>query len=153
MPKKILRIIYNLKETESCKNIFVQNNLMTFYSHYIYSTILFVLNNRNLFNLNTQVHQHDTRSKNNFHLPNINLTKVKKDPYFSCIQLFNHLPEKLILLDPKKRAHKKILQTFFWTHPFYSIHEYKKKRIVSTFPSCSHVFLLVYFSFCGALSL
>jgi hypothetical protein len=74
--RKILRIIYNLKETESCRNIFVQNNLMTFYSYYIYSTILFVLNNRNLFNLNTQVNQHDTRSKNNFHLPSINLTKV-----------------------------------------------------------------------------
>jgi hypothetical protein len=124
MQKKILRIIYNLKATDSCRNIFIQNNLMKFYSYYIYSLILFVFNNRNLFDLNTHIHQHDTRNKNNIHLPSINLTKVKKGPYFSCIQMFNQLPENMKFLDPKKRKHKKILQTFCWTHPYYLINEY-----------------------------
>jgi hypothetical protein len=32
MQKKILRIIYNLKTTDTCRNIFTQNHIMTFYS-------------------------------------------------------------------------------------------------------------------------
>jgi hypothetical protein len=36
MHKKILRIIYNLKTTDTCRNIFTQNRLMIFYSYYIY---------------------------------------------------------------------------------------------------------------------
>jgi exonuclease III len=128
MQKKILRIVYNLKVADSCRNIFIQNKLMTFYSCYIYSLILFVLNNKNLFNINTQIHQHDTRRKNDIHLPSIHLTMAQKGPYFSCIKMFNHLPERMKSLDPMKRRHKKILQTFFSSHPFYSIQEYLEYR-------------------------
>jgi hypothetical protein len=56
MQKKMLRIIYNLKTTDTCRNIFTQNHIMTFYSCYICSLILFVFNNRNLFDLNTHIH-------------------------------------------------------------------------------------------------
>jgi hypothetical protein len=69
MQKKILRRIYNLKATDSCRNIFIQNKLMTFYSYYIYLLILFVLNNRKLFDLNVHIHQHDTRNKKKYLLP------------------------------------------------------------------------------------
>ena len=101
-----------------------------------------------LFNLNTQVHQHDTRTKNDIHLPSIHLTKVKKGPYFSCIQMFNHLPERIISLDPMQRMHKKILQTFFWSHPFYSIHEYLEyKEWVIHFPATHALFFFLYIVF------
>ena len=55
MQKRILRIIYNLKPTDSCRNTFKQNNIMTFFSYYIYSLILFVSKNKNQFKLNVDI--------------------------------------------------------------------------------------------------
>jgi hypothetical protein len=52
MQKKIVRIMFNLKPRESCKEIFKQNQIMTLYSCYIYSVILFVTNNIELFKFN-----------------------------------------------------------------------------------------------------
>jgi hypothetical protein len=99
MQKKILRIIYNLKFNDTCRNILKQNNIMNFYSNYMYSLILFALTNKKFFDLNTHIHQHNTRNKDNMHLTNINLTKVKKGPYFSCIRMFNHLPNNIKSID------------------------------------------------------
>ena len=94
MQKKILRIIYNLKPNDSCRDIFKQNYITTFFSYYIYSLILYASKNKKQFELNLDIHQHNTRNKDNMHLSNINLVKVQKGPYFSCIRMFNHLPKK-----------------------------------------------------------
>ena len=96
---------------------------MTFYSNYVYSLILFALTKK-FFDLNTHVHQHNTRNNDNMHLTNINLTKVKKGPYFSCICMFNHLPNNIKSLDFNMKKHKKLLKKKFQKHPFYSIDEY-----------------------------
>jgi hypothetical protein len=95
MQKKILRITQNLNPSDTCRNVFTQNHIMTFYSYYIYSLILFASNNKELFDLNIHVHQYNTRNKDNMHLTNMNLAKVKKGPYFSCICMFNHLPNNI----------------------------------------------------------
>ena len=124
MQKRILRIIYNLKPTDSCRNTFKQNSIMTFFSYYIYSLILFVSKNKNQFKLNVDIHQHDTRSKDNIYLPNINLDKVKRGPHFSCIRMFNHLPRNIKALDFNISKHKKILKNFFVQNTFYSVDEY-----------------------------
>ena len=124
MQKEILRIIYNLKPRDTCRNVFMQNHIMTFFSYYIYSLILFASNNKEFFDLNAHIHQYNTRNKGNMHLTNISLTKVKKGPYFSSIRMFNHLPNNIKSLDFNIKKHKKILKNFFQEHPFYSIDEY-----------------------------
>jgi hypothetical protein len=124
MQKKILRIIYNLNPRDTCRNTFTQNHIMIFYSYYIYSLILFALNNKELFDLNIQIHQYNTRIKDNMHLTNMNFTKVKKGPCFSCIRMFNHLPNNVKSLDFNIKTHKKILKNFFQENPFYSVDEY-----------------------------
>ena len=90
---------------------------MTLFSYYIYSLILFALNNKEFFDLNIHIHQHNIRNKGNMHLTNINLTKVKKGPYFSCIRMFNQLPNKFKSLDFNIKKHKKILKKFSWNIP------------------------------------
>ena len=80
LQKKTLRIIYNLKPRDSCRELFQQKQIMTLYSLYIYSLILFVINNGDLFESNVEIHGYNTRIKNNFHPTNLNLTKVKKGP-------------------------------------------------------------------------
>jgi hypothetical protein len=46
------------------------------------------------------------------------------NPYFSCIRMFNHLPNHIKSLDFNIKKHKKLLKKNFQKHPFYSIDEY-----------------------------
>ena len=39
-----------------------------------------------------EVHNHDTGSSNNFHLPTTNLTKYQKGAHYTGIKIFNYLP-------------------------------------------------------------
>ena len=49
LQKKIIRIITNTKPRDSCKEVFKNMEIMMLYSQYIYSLILYTLNNKHLF--------------------------------------------------------------------------------------------------------
>ena len=49
LQKKTLRIICNIKLRDSCRKLFSDNQIMTFYSLYLYSLTLFVVNNKGSF--------------------------------------------------------------------------------------------------------
>jgi hypothetical protein len=55
--RKKLIIITNSKKT------------LPFYSQYIFSLLMYVANNKHLCAKNLEVHNHNTRSANNFHAP------------------------------------------------------------------------------------
>ena len=50
-----------------------------------------MVNNKHSFTKNVKVHNHNTRSANNFHLPIINLTKHQKGAHYAGIKIFTHL--------------------------------------------------------------
>jgi hypothetical protein len=51
-----------------------------------------MVKNKHLFTKNLEVHNGDTRSANNFHLPITNLIKYQKVALYAGIKIFNHLP-------------------------------------------------------------
>jgi hypothetical protein len=59
---------------DSCTELFKTVEILHLYSQYIFSLLLYVVNNKHLFTKNLAVHNHDTRSANNFHLPITNLS-------------------------------------------------------------------------------
>ena len=52
-------------------------------------TSLFVLNNKHFCTKNLEVHNHNTRSANNFHLPIANLTKYQKGAHYAGISSYS----------------------------------------------------------------
>ena len=124
MQKNILRIIYKLKPRDSCRELFQLKQIMTVYSLYIYSLILFVVNNPYIFELNSVIHGYNTRSKNDFHPPNVNLTKFKKGKYYLSIKVYNYLPTNIKVHNQNIPQFKRVLKEFFIKHPFYSMDEY-----------------------------
>jgi hypothetical protein len=50
------------------------------YSQHIYSIILFVVNNKDLYKSNHEIHSLNTRHNTNLHLPTSRLTVFQKDP-------------------------------------------------------------------------
>ena len=117
LQKKILRIICNLKPRDTCLELFPKMQVMTFYSLYIYSLILFAINNGDLFPVNSEIHKHNTRINNSLHFSKLRLTKVKKGPYNSCIRAYNHLPNTIKALSFNSMKFKIALKKFL-----YNIH-------------------------------
>jgi hypothetical protein len=85
------------------------------YSQYIFSLLMYVVNNKHLFTKNLEVHNHDTRSVNNFHLPITNLTKDQKGDY-TVIKIFNYLPTRIENVANEIHVFKKTLNFFLITH-------------------------------------
>jgi len=112
LQKKIIRIITNTKPRDSCREVFKNMEIMTLYSQYIYSLILYTLNNKHLFTTNNEIHKYKTRNNNNLHLPTANLSKFNKGAYISGIKVFNHLPHHLKVLTNDLKCFKFELKRF-----------------------------------------
>jgi hypothetical protein len=124
LQKKIIRIITNTKPRDSCREVFKSMEIMTLYSQYIYSLILYTVNNKHLFETNNEIHKYKTRNNNNLHLPIANLPKFNKGAYISGIKVFSHLPQYIKALTNDQKCFKSTLKRFLYHHSFYSMNEY-----------------------------
>ena len=123
LQKKIIRIITNTKPRDSCREVFKNMQILTLYSQYIYSLILFVVNNKYLFTTNNEIHEHNTRNNTNLHPVLSNLTKFNKGPGISGIKAFNQLAHHLKALDYNSSHFRTSLKRFLHHHSFYTIDE------------------------------
>jgi hypothetical protein len=85
---------------------------------------MFVINHKDIFTINIELHKINICQKLDFHVPSVSLTKVQKGVYYSGISLFNSLP-----LNIKKVAHninifKHKLRNVIMENSFYSVEEY-----------------------------
>ena len=78
----------------------IENCLSTWgsshYSPTTLSLLIFVVNNKNHFYVNSEIHSINTRQNSNLHQPQANLTLYHKGAYYSGIEVFNNLPTKEI---------------------------------------------------------
>jgi len=65
---------------------------MLLMSQHTISLLIFVLNNRDQFLINPEIHNTSTRHSFNLHLPLANLDICRKGVYYSGIKIFNSLP-------------------------------------------------------------
>ena len=98
--------------------------ILPFYSQYIFSLLLCVVNNKHLFTKNLDVHNHDTMSANNFHLLIYNLTKYQKGAHYAVIENFNHRPTHIKSVANEIQVFKRTLKRFLLDNSFYYIGEY-----------------------------
>jgi hypothetical protein len=80
--KKIIRIMIELKNRESCRESFKEMKILSSCSQYIYSMRLYILNNIHLFIRNTEVHYIVTRKKVNPFVPSASFAEVQKGVYY-----------------------------------------------------------------------
>jgi hypothetical protein len=97
-------------------------------SHYIISLLLFVVNNRDKFFINSEIHNINTRHISNLHLPSTNLDIYQKGVHYSGIKIFNSLIFTIKNFSDNKRTFKSALQHFLYMNSFYSLDEYYNKN-------------------------
>ena len=109
--KRIIRIITNSGNKDSCRNVFTKLNILPLQSQYIFSLLMFVVKNKDIF-------------KTNLHLPPARLKIFQQGTFYSGIRAYNHLPKNIKDLLYDVKHFKKVLKAFFLTHAFYSLDEY-----------------------------
>ena len=129
LQKKIIRIIMNTRPRDSCREVFRNLEIMILYSQYIYSLILYTVNNKYSFNNNNEIHKYRSRFNNNLHCQIANLSKFNK----GGVKVFSHLPHYIKTLTNDQKCFKSTLKRFLYHHSFYSMdeyYEYKEDRRV-----------------------
>jgi hypothetical protein len=81
---KVIRIITTTRPRDSCREAFKNMEIMTLYSQYIYSLVLYTVNNKHLFDTNNEIHKYNTRNNNNLHLQLANLSKFNKGAIYQA---------------------------------------------------------------------
>jgi hypothetical protein len=74
--KKAIRIIMGIRDRDSCRKHFRELKILPLI--YIYSLSLFVINNRYHFDVNTEVHNINTRTRFDLHHPLSHLSVFQK---------------------------------------------------------------------------
>jgi hypothetical protein len=77
--KRIIRVIMNARTRDPCRGLFKNLKILTMYSQYIYSIILFVVNNKDLYKSNHEIHSLNTKHNTNLHFPTSPLTVSSRD--------------------------------------------------------------------------
>jgi hypothetical protein len=62
---------------------------------YIYIYLLFVAKNRDLYKLNSEIYNINTKFSSDLHTPTANLTTFQKGPFYFGIKVSNRLPTSI----------------------------------------------------------
>jgi hypothetical protein len=84
---------------------------------------MFVVKNRNLFKLTSDIHGFSTRYSD-FHLPSVKLKLFHKGVFCSGIKTYNHLPKTIKALSHDVKEFRLSLKRFIILNSFYSLEEY-----------------------------
>jgi hypothetical protein len=122
--KRIMRIITNIGRHDSCCQLFKQLQILTLPSQYIFSLLLFVNKNREMFLSNSEIHYINTRYNYNLHLPSTNLALVQKGVLYSGSKVYNCLPSNIEVLSNDTKRFKSTLNSYLFEQAFYSLDEY-----------------------------
>jgi hypothetical protein len=113
--KNIIRIITGCKK-DSCSDLFKNVRILPFQSQFILSLLLFVVNNKNNFKLNSDIHHVNTRQKRDSHQPFSDLLLYQIGVYLTGINVFNRLPQSIKNVSDIHKQFKTSLNNYLHIH-------------------------------------
>ena len=123
LQKRIIRIMLGYKQT-TCRELFKRLNILPLASRYILLHMIFVIQNKNLFTLNSDHYEISTRQLNSFYQPMTTFIIYQKGIHHMGIKIFNSLPQFIKDVSNNTRKFENCLKRFLHTHSFYSTEEY-----------------------------
>lgn len=126
--KRAVRIIKGCNKLDHCRPLFKNLAILPLPCIYILELIMFVKKNLHdhIFQHNFNIHEHNTRNRQNLHIDFSNTSMYKQGPFHVGKILYNRLPMYIKLID-KKNSFKSSLKAYLMDHCFYSVNEYLKK--------------------------
>nr|CAI5817711.1 unnamed protein product [Callosobruchus analis] len=119
--KRTLRYILGLNLGESCRGKFRELGILTAIGVFIQECLIYLFKNKQLF-VGYEPKSGHTRVFNYIY-PRHRLTLVEKGPQYTCIKLFNQLPNKLKEIDNLRQFKKKLYKLLVKVEP-YSLEDF-----------------------------
>lgn len=120
--KRVLRVMFGLTQTESCRTIFKDTKIMTVTSLYMYRILCYIHEQKDRFRKRGDIHEHHTRSNRHLQLPKVSHLYYKKSPDYAGGSLYNRLPERLKTLSI--RQFRETIKGMLTSRAFYSESEF-----------------------------
>jgi hypothetical protein len=108
----------------SCRELFKKLYVLPLQSQYIFSLLMFVVKNKDFFKTHSEVHNLNTRSTHDLHIPVANMTLFQNGVWYSGIKIYNHLPLTLKELSDDIFKFIVALKKFLLENSFYTLEEY-----------------------------
>jgi hypothetical protein len=102
-------------------------NILPLRSQYIYSLMMFLIKNREIFNTNSDCYEIDTRQNMNIHMYQVNLAKYGNGVYLMAVRIYNELPNKLKIILNNPNKFKASLKEFLHLNSYYTLDEFFKR--------------------------
>ena len=116
--KKSIKIITKSKPTDSCTQHFINLEIMTMNSQYIYSLMVHTVQNQQIYAANNDIHNYRTRYNKHLHFPIVNLKRCSDAPHYSAMKIYTHLPEYINVLTLDLKSFKRTLRGSCVSIPF-----------------------------------
>jgi hypothetical protein len=68
LQERFTKMITNSRNRDYCRELFKKLDILPFYSQYIFSLLIFEIDNMSLFKINSDLHNFNARGKNDPHL-------------------------------------------------------------------------------------
>lgn len=95
LQKRIIRLLFNMKYGDSCRNIFVEKNIFTAPCIYIYKCLTYAKKNIQCFKSMSEIHSYETRHRHLLEIPPHKTKAFEDSPFYNCIMLYNSLSKEL----------------------------------------------------------
>jgi len=112
------------RSRDSCRKLFPNLEILPLPSQYILSLLLFMIRNQNQFQVNSEIHQINTRQHANLHQHSVNATKYQKGVCGVGVKVYNMLPFYMKAESDNPKKFKALLQKYLCENSFYSLDEY-----------------------------
>jgi hypothetical protein len=122
--KRVIRIIANKFNQDSCRQLFNQYQILTLPAQYIFSLVMFVVKFKDFFQSNSEIHDLNTRFRSDLHFPTTNLSLVQRGVVYSGTKIFNHLPSHIKSFSKDIKQFKYKLKRLLLEQSLYTLEEF-----------------------------
>jgi hypothetical protein len=91
LQKRVVRIMKGCGPSDSCRKHFREPSILPLRSQYIYSLMIFVVKNMEMFDTNKSHYDINTRHNMDIHMTQVNLVIYGKGVYHMAVRLYNSL--------------------------------------------------------------
>lgn len=128
LQRRAIRVVADIGYRDDCRSSFVLFGVLTLPCLYILQCLIFVHKNISKFTFRNEVHDLDTRSRNNLHVTFHRLSKTKNGTNYWGAHFYNKLPMHIRSLNSLE--FKKSVKTFLINKCYYSYKEFLKDNVL-----------------------
>ena len=105
LQKKIISIMAGEQLRTSCRSLLKQLEILHV-PHQYFALTIFIINNKDIFQTHSSIHNITTRNKHHLHRPSANLPCFQVSMFYAGIKIFNSLPPIVTILKNDKARFK-----------------------------------------------